>query len=84
MVAQGMEKSYLCIDLKSFYASVECADPRHEGARGEEPLPRVRDSQRHRVHNGNAEDASVHGGVGRDQRHLHALRQSRGHARLLH
>lgn len=26
MVAQGMEKSYLCIDLKSFYASVECAD----------------------------------------------------------
>lgn len=26
MVAQGTEKSYLCIGLKSFYASVECAD----------------------------------------------------------
>lgn len=26
MVAQSKQKSYLCIDLKSFYASVECAD----------------------------------------------------------
>ena len=25
-----MEKTYLCIDLKSFYASVECADPGYE------------------------------------------------------
>lgn len=26
VVAQSKGKSYLCIDLKSFYASVECAD----------------------------------------------------------
>ena len=79
-------RTYLCIDLKSFYASVECvdrgldpfkdnlvvADPRHQGARGALPLSRVRDSQAHPLHHGAAAHEALHGGISPDLRYLPA------------